>query len=211
MTLTERSTDQRPISYPGKPTHMIAEKEHMDPCPPWYHQMDEQGETPLSRAFKSQYPLLVELLLGQEEAQSVTKARSSATSSLQEAAYWGAKERVEQLLGSGADPSAHDARGKTPLMEAACNGHVKTVEMLIEHGADVNTSTPQGLTSLHWVALSGSVDVARILIEQGAEVNPSLATACCPSPAGIALLMGYHELYSLLSTSGGSLRGVPHA
>ena len=62
----------------------------------------------------------------------------------------------------------------------------------------------QGLTSLHWVALNGRSDIAEALLNCGAEVNPAPASGAWPSPAGIALLMGYHELYDLLSMRGGA-------
>ena len=81
-----------------------------DTRPPWYHRMDEQGETPLSRAFKSSYPLLVELLLSQEEEHS--RGRGMENDSLEGAAYWGMSDRVASLLAEGADPSNRDFVGQ---------------------------------------------------------------------------------------------------
>jgi ankyrin repeat protein len=175
--------------------------------PPWFHQMDEQGETPMSRALKSAYPALVRLLVEQEQeyAQERRRTAEEAHGELQSAAYWGFQTAVERLLAGGADPSQPDDRGNTPLMWAVCNGQRDIVTALLDHGADVNAKNAAGLTCLHWVALTGRTDIAEMLVSRGVEVNPAGTGRWTLSPASTALLMGHSDLFDLISVRGGSL------
>lgn len=172
-----------------------------DSRPPWYHRMDDQGETPFSRAFKSSYPLLVELLLDQEHAQAMSNAeekrRSPAIYS-----YWAMRHAIQVML-SGDRPRA---QGNTPLMRAVCDGLRDEVELLVRKGADMNAANDKGLTTMHWVALTGRADIAELLLNNGADPSPIAPASHWPSPAGIALLMGYQDLYELLCGRGGQAR-----
>jgi len=160
--------------------------------------MDDQGETPLSRAFKSSYPILVELLLEQEHAHAVSRTESQPSQETT-ASYWGQGNAIRSML---SEKRTH-TQGNTPLMKAVCDGLRETVEVLVHEDADVNAANDKGLTSMHWVALTGRVDIAETLLNHGADANPISPSGYWPSPAGIALLMGYHDLYGLLCTRGG--------
>lgn len=166
--------------------------------PPWYHRMDDQGETPLSRAFKSSYPILVELLLEQEHAHAVSKAEEQVSEE-SSSSYWGQGNAIRSMLSA----KRSKQQGNTPLMRAVCDGQRDAVEDLLHEGIDVNAANDKGLTSMHWASLTGRVDIAELLLNSGAEANPISPSGYWPSPAGIALLMGYHELYDLLCTRGG--------
>lgn len=178
----------------------MANMEHppVNSRPPWYHRMDDQGETPLSRAFKSSYPILVELLLEQEHAHAVSRTETSSSPDNPDS-YWGKGNMIRSML---SDKRTH-AQGNSALMKAVCDGQRDIVENLVREGLDVNAANDKGLTSMHWVSLTGRVDIAELLLNHGAEANPISPSGYWPSPAGIALLMGYHDLYDLLCTRGG--------
>jgi len=170
---------------------------------PWFHQMDAQGETPLSRAEKCGFLPLAELLLAHEGEYTVGKG--GASSELHRAAYWGLSGAVGQLLAKGADPSERDQRGNTPLLQAVRNGCREAVEAFLMHGADVNVRDSLGLTCLHWVALNGRPDIAELLLDAGIDLNPPAADDHqWPSPTGMALLMGYQELVETIGARGGA-------
>ena len=77
------------------------------------------------------------------------------------AAEGGHKEVVELLIDNGADVSANNHRGDTPLHNAAAGwpktpgwaasgGHTEVGELLIAAGADVNAKDEAGGTPLDW-------------------------------------------------------------
>jgi ankyrin repeat protein len=164
--------------------------------------MDDSGETPLTRAEKSGYRMLAEVLL-RLERESEAPAEE-APRSLHAAAYWGLSEAAARLLEAGADPSEADYSGDTPLLEAVRNGHEETVEILLENGADVDASNEIGLTALHWTAFNGRADIAQTLLAQGANVNARAEKVGGLTPRGVAVLMGYDEIVHLVGSHGGT-------
>ena len=98
---------------------------------------------------------------------------------LHSAAYYGDLEVVQKLIEYGADISAKDFEGCTPLCLALegklsegrsfKNGFV--IRLLLELGADVNARTKNGKTPLHKASIFGALEVACVLLEHGADVN----------------------------------------
>jgi cytohesin len=88
---------------------------------------------------------------------------------LSEAAYRGDLQEVRDFLANGADVSAKDNIGRTPLHYAAY-GHKEVAEMLIANGADVNATDNGGGTPLHSAAY-GHKEIVELLIANGADVN----------------------------------------
>ncbi|MBI5095131.1 MAG: ankyrin repeat domain-containing protein [Candidatus Hydrogenedentes bacterium] len=168
----------------------------------WRYQMDEQGETPLSRAFKSGHVALADLVIKHEEASRPSKVAELPP--LQRAAYWGLENAVRRMLDNGADPSERDGQGETPLHKAVRQGHSLTVKLLLEHGADADSPDDLGMTTLHWAALSGHQDVAELLLEKGARANVRDGYAGGLTPLSIAKLMGYEELAETIGRYGGT-------
>lgn len=79
---------------------------------------------------------------------------------------------VNMLIDLGADVSAKNYNGNTPLMFALSEGDnasLECVRVLINRGADVNDRNKYKQTALHLAAL-GSVDVATFLLCNGADV-----------------------------------------
>jgi len=79
-------------------------------------------------------------------------------------------ELARWLVAQGADLSAADTRGNTPLHRRA-RSRKGRIHVLLELGADVNsTSAPIG-TPLHAAADSHNVENALLLLERGAQVD----------------------------------------
>ena len=75
------------------------------------------------------------------------------------------------LVEAGADVSAKETDGWTPLHLSAQKGHLEVARALIEAGADVNAKKNDGWTPLHWSAQKGHLEVARALIKAGSNFD----------------------------------------
>jgi len=75
---------------------------------------------------------------------------------------------VEALLANGADVSAKDVEGQTPLHRAAEDGHVEVVKVLLANKAEVDAKDTEGMTPLALAVQGGHNDVAKLLRQKGA-------------------------------------------
>jgi ankyrin repeat protein len=80
-------------------------------------------------------------------------------------------ETSKALLTAGANASAANRYGVTPLSLAAVNGNAALIEALLAAGASANTVVSKGQTVLMTAARTGNPAAARVLIEHGADVN----------------------------------------
>ncbi|KAH9062463.1 ankyrin repeat-containing domain protein [Lactarius vividus] len=81
-------------------------------------------------------------------------------------------EIIRLLLHCGADTSAKDNFGMTPLHNAAFLGEgTEVVKLLIWHGADVNAKTDDLWTPLHLASERGSLQVIQLLVGHGADIS----------------------------------------
>ena len=79
---------------------------------------------------------------------------------------------IRLLLHHGADTTAKNKFGETPLHKAArFGGGTKVMKLLIEHGADVDAETDGLNTPLHYASAYGSLDMVRFLVEHGADIS----------------------------------------
>ncbi|MEP7453626.1 ankyrin repeat domain-containing protein [Phyllobacterium sp. SB3] len=83
------------------------------------------------------------------------------------------------LIANGADVSATDNYGETPLHVRAGHWQGK-IDILVELGADVNSSDSRGDTPLHKAASVGNVQTTRILLEHGARIDATNNTGLTP-------------------------------
>ena len=83
------------------------------------------------------------------------------------AARGGNADKLRALIDSGADVSAFDAEGLTPLMHAAKHGHADVVKVLLEAGAPWNALSPSNLSAGDFSLEAGHQEVFQILLNAG--------------------------------------------
>ncbi|CAM9933488.1 unnamed protein product [Laminaria digitata] len=80
-------------------------------------------------------------------------------------------DRLEELLGSGQDPSATDVCGRGPLHVAARLGNVEVVQILLRAKAAVDARDKASLTPLLTASKEGKAEVVEALLKGGAAPN----------------------------------------
>jgi ankyrin repeat protein len=81
-------------------------------------------------------------------------------------------ELTDLLIRAGADVSAANRAGATPLLLASVNGNAVMIERLLAAGADPNAPlTKFGDTALMMASRTGKVDAVKVLLDHGAQVN----------------------------------------
>ena len=169
---------------------------------PWMYTMDTFGETPTTRARKSGYTVLAEMLLHQEHAvaaKEVPPARDPGP----ESAYWGMGHSVHKLVAEAPIPTGSGDDIDRLLHEATQDGDLERVKNLLAQGAHVDHENEQGLAPLHWSALNGRSDLAAVLIEHGADINQRERYTGKLTPMAMALLMGYDDVVEFMAGRGG--------
>ena len=79
--------------------------------------------------------------------------------------------QIRQFVQQGADTTAPDQNGTTPVFVAAYNGHAGAIRALVELGTDTTTPNQNGVTPVIVAALNGHVDAIRALVELGADTT----------------------------------------
>jgi uncharacterized protein len=128
-----------------------------------------------------------------------------ASAPVADAAMRGDRDAVRGLLKQGADASAAQGDGMTPLHWAADRGDLTITEMLVYAGANVAAVTRIGqYTPLHLASKAGSVQVVQALLKAGADVkartNPSGVT-----PLHLAAAAGGADVIRALIDAGGDV------
>lgn len=94
--------------------------------------------------------------------------------SLSIAAMKGDKERVGQLLESGADVDTTDPNeGATALHYACSQGNRSIVHLLLQKQANPDEVDPFVGSALSWAAQGGRKDIVQLLLDQGADITVS--------------------------------------
>lgn len=90
----------------------------------------------------------------------------------------GDAHQLRAALDGGADVSARDAKGNTPLLHAAVYRDDACVRLLLDRGADVNATNAAGSTAL--LRAASNFDKLKLLMERGANVNARSALGHTP-------------------------------
>lgn len=139
----------------------------------------------------------------QDLARGGAGANAERTQALHVAVRAGDEPLVRQLLDRGADTSAADGAGNTPLALAASAGRPGLVRLLLEHGARLDVSNRVSYTPLMWACESGSVPAVQLLLDRNAVVNASDARGVTPLMS--ALAMGGDQVARLLLARGAAV------
>ncbi|KAJ4126981.1 ankyrin repeat [Fusarium equiseti] len=78
---------------------------------------------------------------------------------------------VELLLDHGAEISAGDRNGHTPLHFAVDGGYESIAEELIDGGAEIDAMDKDGWTPLHWTTEKNLLGISRLLLKNHADPN----------------------------------------
>ena len=82
---------------------------------------------------------------------------------------------ARKLLDNGANATAENDQGETPLHLVARNGYredgVRGAQLLLENGMDVDTPNADQNTPLHVASYLGKLEIARVLLDHGAKVG----------------------------------------
>ena len=97
--------------------------------------------------------------------------RTDGTTALHEAAHVDDIQAMTRLIAAGADVTAANRYGVTPLWLACLNGSATAIELLLKAGANANAVLPGGETVLMTAARTGKPDAVNVLLRHGASVN----------------------------------------
>ena len=160
----------------------------------WLNALDEDGKTPLDRAFGSGHMALAEMMLRQVKDDERELEKKSPP--MHRAAYLGLTDAVQSLLRIGSDPMQVDSLNETPLHKAVREGHAGTVAALLE-SCNVNAEGTMGMTPLHWACVTGNRDIVELLLSRGAD--PYKRDECLDglTAAAMAESLGYTEISDL--------------
>jgi uncharacterized protein len=118
-----------------------------------------------------------------------------------DAARLGRTDVIPALLVGGADISAHDSKGYTPLILASYHGHVAATALLLDQGAPVDQpDAVRGNTALMGTAFKGYQEIADLLLDRGAE--PNVTNNAGQTALMMASLFGHHAIVDRLIISG---------
>eukprot|EP01059_Diplonema_ambulator_P029708 TRINITY_DN4940_c0_g1_i1.p1 TRINITY_DN4940_c0_g1~~TRINITY_DN4940_c0_g1_i1.p1 ORF type:complete len:318 (+),score=65.64 TRINITY_DN4940_c0_g1_i1:60-956(+) len=107
------------------------------------------------------------------------------------------------LLSRGANISATQCSGQTPLHLAAMHGSLPVCDLLLSHSADPNALNNNHETPLHHAALRGHSDVVALLLSKGAHPNPQ-ARSTLRTPLHYASEQCYEQCMRVLEEGGGN-------
>ncbi|POR33893.1 Uncharacterized protein TPAR_05909 [Tolypocladium paradoxum] len=138
---------------------LLLESYQVDP-----DQRSSQKRTPLSYAAEGGHIPIVELLLVSYHVEIDSRDTKGRTPF-----FWAARRDhftvVRLLLKAGADPTASDIRGLTPLHKAVICGHPQVVELLVKHpsGGGIFEMDIDGRTAQFHAAWHGNCELLEIL------------------------------------------------
>jgi 26S proteasome non-ATPase regulatory subunit 10 len=132
------------------------------------------GNRPLMFACDTSHAEVVDFLL--KNGVDVHAGNSQGKTALHFAAsssgmFHGNLAVIEVLLNAGAQPTAAQKDGVTPLHRAASEGNANAVLRLIQAGADVNAKNVLGNTPLFMCTKDERLDHALVLLQTGADAH----------------------------------------
>jgi ankyrin repeat protein len=118
---------------------------------------------------------------------------------LLKAAGKGDLETIKRLISEGADVSATNEEGVSPLTRAISRRHVKVVKYLLENGATVDYSGFMTEKPLAIAVKTGNVKLVEMVLDHGADIDE---TAAMESALSQAVGSGQDDIIDLLLKRG---------
>jgi len=107
-----------------------------------------------------------------EQGSDVNATQVDGSTALHWAAHFDDPDTAQLLIDAGANITAANRAGVSPLQLATVNGSVAMIALLLDAGVDPNEPlTQHGDTALMMAVRTGQTDAVRLLIEHGADVN----------------------------------------
>jgi hypothetical protein len=122
---------------------------------------NEYGETALMTAVASNDYEMVNYLI--EKNVDVDEKTTSGLTALMIAKEL---EIIKLLVDNGADVSAKDDQGWSPLIYISGNNNVEQLEYLFSKGADINSKTSNGYNLLYFAIIGGRLEMIEFLINK---------------------------------------------
>jgi len=112
-------------------------------------------------------------------------------------------ERARELIDTGVDVDAADRDGFTPLHFAAQQGAVDVARLLLNRGAAVDPANRHGNTPLFTAVFNSKGEGALIELLCSAGADALLVNNHGQTPAGLARLIGSHDVAQFLGDVAG--------
>ncbi|PAA57810.1 hypothetical protein BOX15_Mlig019302g1 [Macrostomum lignano] len=133
---------------------------------------DSHDVTPLMLAASAKGSLLKHLRekLEEEALKKAIKMKDhDGNTMLHYAVVSNEAEKIELLVGRGADINAENSDKSTPLLIASALGHTKSVIKLLKLDASKYTKDKQGRTAMHWCFRQQDTDIYDALMKEASE------------------------------------------
>ena len=137
------------------------------------------GQTPLHQAphrsasLGDTYSPVTQVLLG--NGADLNAQDNDQDTPLHSACFHGCFATALALLDHGAERSAPNAYGQTPLHRASqslvCHENARVAQLLLERGVDVNARDNDQATPLHFACYNSSLEIVQVLLDHGAEAD----------------------------------------
>jgi uncharacterized protein len=123
---------------------------------------DKDGITPLEHARARGFREIEKILLVTEQTRGQQLIRAAEAGNL---------ERVEQLLGLGANVEIQDKNGRTALLAAAYQNNLPIANLLVQAGADVNKQDNTQQSAYLIATSEGYLELLKLTLQVGADVH----------------------------------------
>ncbi len=172
--------------------------------------INDNGDTALTKALKSNQTQIIAVLQKTEKAQPTTptvselkkeasermkKIDSDQTTLMMEAvSKKNNAETVLYLLKAGFPPNVKNEKGETPLMIATDHEDMLVMGLLLDYSADINAQDNEGMTPLMRAVAKDLNTATTILLEKGAKKNikdKKGRTALSIAKEGTGILMSF--------------------
>lgn len=164
--------------------------------------LDANGNTPLDSAVLHDQPFAFAALL-RNHANVRYVHPLDGRGALHEACMRGYVDMLQPLIDAGADPTARDRFGQTPLDIALAYKNGNVVAALLHSGQKLKESQQIAEETMESATLRGQTEIARILLDNGLDVNtPSAKGAIYLNDAA---LKGQKKMVQLLLEHGASV------